>query len=96
MPDCPACTTAMTAPRSAAYVELIDGRVVMRDAEEWRAECEARYVLSLQPLEKRRAWIADIERKRGKAAADALRAGMTMVFEAGRIGAVDKQQEVRG
>ncbi len=33
-------------------------------SEEWRMECEARYVLSI-PKEKRKLYLADVESKRG-------------------------------
>ena len=33
-------------------------------SEQYRNECEARYVLAM-PLEKRRAWLAELEKKRG-------------------------------
>lgn len=36
-------------------------------SEEWRMECEARYVLSI-PKEKRKLYLADVEGKRGKQA----------------------------
>lgn len=50
---------------TATLVELVDGRVVTRDAEEWRAECMARHVLALPTLALRRAWIADFEKRHG-------------------------------
>lgn len=34
-------------------------------SEEWRMECEARYVLSI-PKEQRKNYLADVESKRGK------------------------------
>ena len=34
-------------------------------SEEWRMECEARYVLSI-PKDKRKLYLADVEAKRGK------------------------------
>ena len=34
-------------------------------SEEWRMECEARYVLSI-PKEKRKLYLADVESKRGQ------------------------------
>lgn len=36
-------------------------------SEEWRMECEARYVLSI-PKEQRKNYLADVEDKRGKEA----------------------------
>lgn len=57
-------------------VTLVDGKVVMSDAEEWRHETLARHVLKLPGLETRRAWLADFERKHG--AEDARRLMDTM------------------
>jgi hypothetical protein len=42
--------------------------------EAWRHECEVRYVLHLSSLDARRAYLQDVEIKRGKASADQLRA----------------------
>ena len=67
---------------TATLVELVDGRIVSRDAQEWLHETAARQILSY-PLEKRRAHLADIEARRGKEAADALKATMT-ALHAGR------------
>ena len=69
----------MTGP---VLVELINGEIVMSDAEAWRAETEARQILAMQPLEKRRQFLADIEEKRGVAEADRIRARMTALHEA--------------
>mgnify|MGYP001179142926 CR=1 FL=1 len=65
-----------------SYVELIDGRMVARDAEEWRHECEARAILSLPTLAQRRAWLEDLERRRGKDEADRLKATMLRLHAA--------------
>lgn len=42
-------------------------KLLLKDfySEEWRKECEARYVLS-KPLNDRRKYLADVEEKRGK------------------------------
>lgn len=64
------------------YVELIDGRMVARDAEEWRHECEARAILALPSLPERRAWLEGIEHKRGKPEADRLKATMLRLHAA--------------
>jgi hypothetical protein len=65
----------------STLVQLIDGKFVERDAEEWRHECEARYVLSLSSLEERRRFLSVIESKRGLPAANALRWTMTLLHE---------------
>ena len=64
---------------SATYVELVDGRIVTRDAEAWRAECLARHVLNLPTLDERRSWLADFERRHGKEDADRLRETMKLI-----------------
>jgi hypothetical protein len=51
--------------------------------EDYRRACEARLVLSW-PLAKRRAYLADIERIRGAAAADALRTEMQVQHSAAK------------
>lgn len=63
---CEKCETAET-------VKLTDGRIVCNTCEDYRAECEARHVCGLPYLEQRRGYMADIEKRRGKEAADALR-----------------------
>lgn len=65
-------------------MKLIDGREVPSDSDEWRHECEARAIAKLPGLAQRRAWLEDIERKRGKAEADRLRATMRALWEAKR------------
>ncbi len=61
---------------------LIDGREVESDSEEYRHECEARAIAKLPGLAQRRAWLEDIERKRGKAEADRVRATLAALWEA--------------
>jgi len=63
-------------------VALIDGRQVDSASEEWRHESEARAIAALRPLDARRAWLEDLERKRGKVAADRLRATMGRLWDA--------------
>lgn len=53
-------------------VTLMDGREVQSDSEEWRAECEARYLLNRPTIDERRALLAAIEKRRGKAAREDL------------------------
>jgi hypothetical protein len=52
---------------------LHDGTQVDSASEAWRHECEARAVMRQPTTEARREWLAVIEQKRGKAAADQLR-----------------------
>jgi hypothetical protein len=76
--------TAIAPDRSggAVMVELIDGKLVASDAEEWRAECLARHVLGLPSLDLRRAWLADFERRHGAADATSLMEAMQRVHAA--------------
>lgn len=60
---------------------LIDGREVATDSPEWRHECEARAIAALPSLAERRSHLEGIEKKRGKAAADALRVTMRQMWE---------------
>lgn len=62
-------------------VTLVDGRQVDSSSEEWRHEAEARAIAKLPTLAERRAWLDDIERKRGKAVADRLRRTMRKLWE---------------
>jgi len=48
-------------------VTLIDGREVDSASEEWRAECEARHVLSMRDIGRRREYLAAITKRRGEA-----------------------------
>lgn len=61
---------------------LIDGRQVPSDSEEWRHETEARAVVGRPSLADRRMYLDEVERRRGKAAADRLRATMKQLWEA--------------
>lgn len=65
-------------------VTLHDGREVDSSSEDWRMECEAKAALRLD-LNVRRAYLEDIERKRGKSACDALKARITAIWTAGRV-----------
>lgn len=62
-------------------VTLVDGRQVDSSSEEWRHEAEARAIAKLPTLAERRAWLDDIERKRGKPAADRLRSTMRALWD---------------
>ena len=65
-------------------VTLHDGREVDSASEDWRHECEAEAIARLQTLDDRRAHLEWIEAKRGKAAADKLRATMQALWKARR------------
>ncbi len=69
---------------SATLIELVDGRMVASDAEEWRIECLARTLLR-KPLAERRAWLADMEHKGGPEATAALRTAMQAIHEKARL-----------
>ena len=62
-------------------VELIDGRMVSRCAEEWRHECLARHVIGLPNLAARREWLVDFEKKHDAAQTEALKATMTALHQ---------------
>lgn len=66
----------------AREVTLVDGRTVSSYSEEWREECEARSILNIPGLERRQARLDRIERTRGKASADQLRAVMLAIWNA--------------
>lgn len=70
------------------FVKLLDGAEVSSDSEEHRHECEARAIAALPTLAERRAWLVDIEHRRGKAAADALRNTMRAIWAARTQGGV--------
>jgi len=53
-------------------VTLHDARVVCGTCEDWRHECEARAIMKLPSTNERRAWLDDIERRRGQPARLAL------------------------
>jgi len=63
-------------------VTLHDRREVNRASEDWRHECEAIAIAKLQTLADRRAHLEWIEARRGKAAADRLRATMQALWKA--------------
>jgi len=63
-------------------VTLIDGRQVDSASEDWRHECEARAIAARPTLAERREYLDLVERRRGKPAADRLRATMKQLWEA--------------
>lgn len=63
-------------------VILLDGTVVDSASEAWRHETEARAIAALPSLDVRRGWLADIERKRGAPAVQALRDTIRQIWKA--------------
>jgi hypothetical protein len=61
---------------------LIDGTEVDTNSEAWRHLCEARAIAGLPSLAERRAWLDDLARKRGPAAADRIRNTLKRLWEA--------------
>lgn len=61
-------------------VTLIDGRQVESDSEDWRHECEARYVAAMPMRQQRLDYVAAIERRRGAAEAERLRMTVRMIW----------------
>ncbi|MBX3603174.1 MAG: hypothetical protein KF863_21345 [Rubrivivax sp.] len=70
-------------------MRLLDGTEVDASSEEWRHECEARAIAALPSLAERRAWLEDLERKRGKPAVDRLRVTIGELWK-DRGGAADR------
>lgn len=76
----------------APRVTLIDGRQVCSWCEEWRHECEARAILKISPLARRRAHLfgtpgwdgqrkGGIEQRRGEAELKRLQNTMTAIWK---------------
>ena len=64
-----------------SLVRLLDGREVPSDSEHWRHECEARAIAALPTLAERRAWLEQVEKRRGKESADRLRVTMKLLWD---------------
>ncbi len=58
---------------TATLVELHDGRVVTRCAEDWRLETLARHVMNLPSDQAERDWLVGFERQVGAAEGERLR-----------------------
>ena len=67
-----------------ATVNLHDGRKVDSASEEWRQECEARFILGFGNIKERRDWLDAIEKRRGKASTDRLRETIQALWKARR------------
>lgn len=65
-------------------VTLIDGRQVDSYSEDWRAECEARHVLSIPNILARREYLAAITKRRGEKAGKELADLVRAVWEHNR------------
>jgi hypothetical protein len=66
---------------AAAIGADVDGRVVCNTCEDWRMECEARWVCRLPDKQARVDYLASVEKRRGKAHADDLRAVIRAVWQ---------------
>lgn len=53
-------------------------------SEEWRFECECRYVLNMRKREQRRSYLDGVRKKRGEAAALRLEDGVRAMWEVRR------------
>lgn len=74
--DCAGCNLI-----TSQQVRLVDGREVCSSCPAWRHETEARWVLERPSTIERRQYLDEVERKRGKPAADALRATLLALWE---------------
>jgi hypothetical protein len=70
--------------RGERMVTLHDGTSVSSWSPEWMAECEARGILRLPTRERRRYYLDMIERRRGRAARDALERLATAIWRGAR------------
>lgn len=59
---------------------LHDGTEVSSYSEAWRHECEARWILKLPSLQERRDWLASLEKRRGQAEVERLKATMQQLW----------------
>ena len=59
-----------------------DGREVGPQSEDWRHECECRWIAALPGVAQRRAWLRELERVRGKGAVDRIKATLKAMWEA--------------
>lgn len=73
-------------------VALIDGRIVDSASEEWRAECEARYVARLPTRQERRRYVDAVRARRGDAAADELIELVYRVFDDARSAQANREE----
>lgn len=62
-------------------VTLLDGTEVDSADERWRHESEARAIAALPSTVERRVWLESIEKRRGKADADRLRATILLLWD---------------
>jgi hypothetical protein len=60
---------------------LIDGREVPSDSDEWRHECECRAIAALPTLPDRRAWLESLEKRRGLSEVQRIRETMKKLWE---------------
>lgn len=79
----PKCLGCVRLEDDAQCVTLIDGTVVCTWCPAWLLECEARELLRW-PLQKRRDFLANAEKQRGKVAIEELKAKMIELHEKGK------------
>ena len=77
---------ANTCTWQPSMVTLLDGRPVLSDSEEWRAEMEALHILNLPTKEIRLNCLDGIEKRRGTAARKELEARILKLWQL-RLGA---------
>jgi hypothetical protein len=65
-------------------VSLIDGREVDSTSEEWRHECEARYIANIPTREQRHDYLAIVTKRRGPEAGQALARLAQQIYTAQR------------
>jgi hypothetical protein len=85
-----------------ALVTLLDGSQVLSDSEEWRHECEARFILDLPTLALRRNYLhgkrddrtgemkGGILQRRGEAAVKRLEATMLAIWRAKKMAEAER------
>ena len=61
-----------------------DGREVPSDSEEWRAECEARFMLKMRTKQHRHSYLEAVEKRRGADSRRALERLVMLVWESDR------------
>lgn len=79
--SCLGCNMIETSPAT-----LISGTVVCTSCEDWRHECEARFVLDMPTVVRRREYLQKVEKTRGFQSANELRDVMKALWDAGYRG----------
>lgn len=74
-------------------VTLADGREVLSDSEDWRAESEARFILDMATKPARLAFLDGIEKRRGLEARMVLEQRIMDLWRVGKLAEADSNQE---